>query len=237
MVLLDRVRYVLGIASPRRLEWPVGVALLVTVLLAAAVLAAPAVPAAQPAATKSAAGDGTTYTLECRIISGPKPLNVWSPAGLVGWILPVHHEEDTLLCPKVSVFSGQTAKISDQSQTPLLKSNQGRPGEAWPPKIEMIPEGTAIQATIREEAGDMVSLDVTIELAKIGDNDDPPVHVQDQGKDFNALKAVRHATTATRIFRCLPLGQKLVVPLQVPEGGTTTRRVELTVTRIDAQPQ
>ncbi|MHB8956361.1 MAG: hypothetical protein ACYC4U_25535 [Pirellulaceae bacterium] len=77
------------------------------------------------------------------------------------------HATNAIQAPKVTVFSGQTAFVSDTSQTPFVVGvKEVKPG-AYQPQIRVVSEGTSLQLRPIADRSNAIHLDFAATLSRI----------------------------------------------------------------------
>ena len=103
--------------------------------------------------------------------------------------------DNVLQAPKVTVFSGQTACVSDTSQSPFVVGlKEVKPGEHQP-QIRVVSEGTTLQLRPISDQSDSIHLDFVAAFSKIQKVE--TVRVRARSADEKDLRTLHIPETAT----------------------------------------
>ena len=161
------------------------------------------------------------------------------PAPAVGkphWMVQTRFVDDdgrsriqTLSAPKVTLYDGQSAHISDTTQTPFVTSVTKIVGEkdvAHQPVITVLSAGTKVDLTITGVDEQHATVDVTVEQSTIDGCDEVNLSGTPEGLRVQAPRVV---STKVRTIKAVRLGD--VTTIKLAKGNA--RSVELTVNRYE----
>jgi hypothetical protein len=115
-----------------------------------------------------------------------------------------HEQANILFAPKVTLFDGQKASVTDQTQRPFVVALQ-RNGADLEPQIEGIPEGTSIDVRATTKPG-AIRMDLAIQLSQIAN-----VKTRPAGPANTAIQVPRVAASRVALSALVKDGDTLVV--------------------------
>jgi len=136
-------------------------------------------------------------------------------------------KEEAHSCPKVTLFEGQRATISDLVQRPFVVAASPASDNARQPCIEVVSEGLTIDMVCHANGGGSVTLDATVEQSKIEKVDvvkiDEATSVQQPHVEI--AKSRHFVTTKT--------GERFTIPLDGRKAGESQRRAVIMIREIE----